>query len=128
MKKLILSAALLAGITFGTKAQNTASGEGGIKPASGDITMEANVNLLNGNVNLSNSLNQIRGRYFLSDDMAFRLGTNIRYRSDDPEVNIKTSTFEFSLAPGIEKHFAGTNRLSPYIGADLLFGFKRSHF
>jgi outer membrane protein W len=128
MKKLILSAALLAGFTFGANAQNTTSSEGGIKPTSGEITMEANVNLFGGDISLSNSLNQIRGRYFFSDNMAFRLGTNIRYQSNNPTLDVETSTFEFSLAPGIEKHFAGTNRLSPYIGADLLFGLKTSHY
>jgi hypothetical protein len=128
MKKLILSAALFAGLAFGAKAQNTTSDEGGIKPTSGDITMEANVNLLGGNVNLSNALNQIRGRYFLSDDMAFRLGVNINYSSEAPAPDVEFNSLEISLAPGIEKHFAGTNRLSPYVGADLLFGIKKVHY
>ncbi|KAA9340307.1 hypothetical protein [Adhaeribacter soli] len=129
MKKLILSAALLAGLAFGAKAQTTTtSDEGGIKPVAGEVTMEANVSLLNGGVSLSNSLNQLRGRYFLSDNMAVRLGVNISYNSDAPRPDVESRTIEFSLAPGIEKHFAGTNRLSPYVGADLLFGIKNVHF
>lgn len=129
MKKLILSAALFAGLAFGANAQSTStSDEGAIKPVAGEVTMEANVSLLNGGVSLSNSLNQLRGRYFLSDNMAIRLGINLSYNSDAPRPEVESRTMEFSLAPGIEKHFAGTNRLSPYVGADLLFGFKSVHF
>jgi hypothetical protein len=128
MKKLILSAALFAGLTFGAKAQTTTTtAEGGIKPVAGEVTLEANVSLLNGGVSLSNSLNQLRGRYFLSDNMALRLGVNISYNNDTPQPEVESRIIEFSLAPGIEKHFAGTNRLSPYVGADLLFGIKNVH-
>lgn len=38
-----------------------------------------------------------------------------------PELEKNTSTMTFSIRPGYEKHFAGTDRLSPYVGAELLF-------
>jgi len=130
MKKLILSAALLCGFAWNANAQTSDAGttDGGIKPTAGDVTLEANVNLFEGNVNLSNSLQQVRGRYFLSDKMALRLGVDLSYESTAPETDVKASTLEFSIAPGIEKHFAGTNRLSPYIGAELLFGLKTANY
>jgi outer membrane protein W len=129
MKKLVLSAALFCGLTWNAAAQTKETkNPDAIKPVAGEVTLEANVNLLNGSVNLSNALQQIRGRYFLSDNMALRLGGNLRYASDTPSPGIETSTTEISLAPGIEKHFAGTKRLSPYIGADLLFGLKSARF
>jgi len=33
-----------------------------------------------------------------------------------------TSVVSFAFLPGIEKHFAGTERLSPYVGAELALG------
>jgi hypothetical protein len=38
-----------------------------------------------------------------------------------PELDKKTSGMTFSIRPGYEKHFAGTEKLSPYIGAELAF-------
>lgn len=39
----------------------------------------------------------------------------------NPQADRRSSNFGFSIRPGYEKHFAGTDRLSPYIGAELLF-------
>jgi len=123
MKKTLLSAlfvTLFAGASF---AQDEQSG-GGFKATDGSITLEANVNPLAGTVNLSNSLNQIRTRMFISDDMALRLGFNLGLDnqaslSDDGEVETTERVFTLGIQPGIEKHFAGTDRLSPYVGAEL---------
>ncbi|MBK0403292.1 hypothetical protein I5M27_09865 [Adhaeribacter sp. BT258] len=109
---------------FFQRAQNT---NGDIKATGGDIALEANVNILSGGVSLSNSLNQIRGRYFLSNDMALRLGTHLSFNTTTPDPDTKTRAIEFSIAPGIEKHFAGTNRLSPYVAAELLIGLRSAH-
>lgn len=109
-------------------SRQESNGGDGIKATGGDITLEANVNLLSGNVSLSNSLNQVRARYFLSDDMAARLGAHISFNTSVPAPDAKTRAIEFSIAPGIEKHFAGTNRLSPYIGAELLLGIRNAHY
>ena len=38
-----------------------------------------------------------------------------------PEGDVKKSSFTIGIRPGYEKHFAGTERLSPYIGAELAF-------
>ncbi|MDX5346583.1 MAG: outer membrane beta-barrel protein [Hymenobacteraceae bacterium] len=124
MKKLLL--ALVAGsLSLAAQAQN----EETLKATAGDIAVEANVGITNGNVNLSNALNQIKGRYFLSDDMALRLGFNVSRQSFSMPgggigSTINRSDFMFSINPGIEKHFAGTNRLSPYIGAELSFAVR----
>ncbi len=111
-------------------ATNASGGNetGEIKAAGGDVTLEANVNLLGGTVNLSNSLQQVRARYFLSEDMALRLGGHLSFNTNTPAPDAKTRAIEFSIAPGIEKHFAGTNRLSPYLGAELLLGLRSAHY
>lgn len=39
----------------------------------------------------------------------------------NPETESVNKTFWFSIRPGFEKHFAGTDRLSPYVGAEIVF-------
>lgn len=39
----------------------------------------------------------------------------------NPQADQTDKTFSFSIRPGYEMHFAGTDRLSPYWGAELLF-------
>lgn len=38
----------------------------------------------------------------------------------NPEANLVTKVSGFSFRPGFEKHFEGTDRLSPYIGAEIV--------
>jgi opacity protein-like surface antigen len=40
---------------------------------------------------------------------------------DRPELYDTDKSFSFSLRPGYEKHFEGTDRLSPYVGGELVF-------
>lgn len=130
MKKPIL---ILASIfaSIGCFAQTTkVDSAKSLKPGAKSLTTELNVNPFNGQLSLNNSLNQIKFRYFTSPTVALRLGFN--YSRIDSTLNAsnpygvntyfsndekKSSTFGFNL--GIEKHFTGTKRLSPYIGADL---------
>jgi opacity protein-like surface antigen len=35
-------------------------------------------------------------------------------------------TFNFAIRPGYEMHFAGTDRLSPYVGAELVYAMESS--
>ncbi len=109
------------------------------KPVAGDYTAEMTLNPsqlgiftpgsgspleLNGGVNL-------RGRYFLKDNMAIRGGLNIGtdkdkmnfYQNPDGSGNKGSFTMNHStitLMPGIEMHHAGGEKLSTYCGADLL--------
>lgn len=82
---------------------------------------------------LSFNAPSLRMRYFIMDDLAARVSLSINNEStkdyyyelpdnaggEGTEIN-KTSLTMISL--GAEKHFAGTEKLSPYVGADLVFG------
>ena len=82
---------------------------------------------------LSFNAPSLRMRYFIMDDLAARVSLSINNAStkdyyyelpdnaggEGTEIN-KTSLTMISL--GAEKHFAGTEKLSPYVGADLVFG------
>jgi hypothetical protein len=74
-------------------------------------------------------ISSLRMRSFISDKSAIRMSAFIGGKSTpstsvqgEIELNSKTSNFDFSLRPGFEKHFAGTDKLSPYIGSELFFG------
>jgi len=115
MKSKLIAIALFVTAAFTTQAQDTTATTV-VKPTAGNITTEVLFNDF-GNISLNNGL--LRGRYFASDSKAFRLSLGVNYNYDELDGDAYTRTFGLSIAPGIEKHFAGTNRLSPYIGAEL---------
>ncbi|MCJ8208223.1 hypothetical protein MUY27_00795 [Mucilaginibacter sp. RS28] len=120
--------------TLAGYAQTTTVGteQEALKPQEKRISTELNVNPFNGQVNLNNSLNQIKLRYFVKNDVALRFGFNVNRKDTVASVNNpygpngyfsrddRKST-QFALNAGIEKHFTGTRRLSPYIGLDLTY-------
>ena len=124
MRKLMLIA-VFAGVATFASAQ--------FKPEAGQKTLEVNFAPLGG---APISINGIKLRMFNDATTAYRLGLNINYASSktrtgttaDGSVELydKASVLGISLQPGIEKHMAGTNRLSPYMGAVLDIGFQSS--
>lgn len=72
------------------------------------------------------SIPYLKGRYFISDNLAVRLGLDIKYQHNAPTKDLTQNMFQMSIVPGIEKHFAGTGRLSPYIGGEVNVGFTSS--
>lgn len=124
MKKLML-VAVLAGVTSFASAQ--------FKPEGGQKTLEVNFTPLGG---APISINGIKLRMFNDATTAYRLGLNVNFASSktrtgttaDGSVELydKASALGISLQPGIEKHMAGTTRLSPYIGGILDIGFQSS--
>jgi hypothetical protein len=98
-------------------------------------TTELNINPLQGQINLNNAVNQIKARYFISDQEAYRVAFSINnVRKEDVQsstygynaINNKDikKSLTINLNLGREKHFIGTRRLSPYIGWELALGFK----
>jgi hypothetical protein len=134
MKKVFLVFGLVA-TTFAAKAQVNDEFKS-FKPTKGSVTTE--LGLAGGLNNADFTLNEkssglLRFRYFVKQDLAFRLGVNVSAHSDKSKVygtgvdlNKEGEKTERStgllLNLGIEKHFAGTPRLSPYVAGDLLLG------
>lgn len=129
MKKIILS--LVAAATLLATEVNAQD----YKPAAGDNTLELQLAPLGA---APFSMGGIRYRRFLSETTALRATVYLGYTSNTEitqqadefpgaeELKTRTSSFEIGLRPGIEKHFAGTDRLSPYIGGELDFAMKTS--
>ncbi|MAC95751.1 MAG: hypothetical protein CMC96_09630 [Flavobacteriales bacterium] len=123
-KKVLLVAAIAAGI-FTSNELNAQD----FKPAGGEKNIEVNFTPLSGS---PIGMNNLRFRYFASSDIAYRLGFSVSSSSETTpsevpdgtttvELEDKSSSFGISINPGIEKHFEGTDRLSPYVGAVLNF-------
>lgn len=134
MKKVFTTAAFVLSACAFTMAQDAApSAPSDFKPAAGANNLELNFVPLNGKpINLT----YIRYRRFLSETTAFRLGVGISFSSNKADSvfaskipsavagttvksGYKKTEMGWNIRPGFEKHFTGTNRLSPYIGAEL---------
>jgi hypothetical protein len=133
MKKAILFIALVATTVVGAQAQKFQGGE---------KNLEVEFNPFGGS---PIGMNGIRFRMFNSESSAIRVGFNIGGTNDNqvysqqdktegsdgatvilPELNQSQQTFNFAIRPGYEKHFAGTDRLSPYVGAELMYAMSSS--
>ncbi len=127
MKKFILSFAVVALIAFSANAQ-----EKSFIPTSGDISLEVDFTPFGG---APIQANFIKGRFFISDNLAVRAGILFTHESykdnwETPGAGVGGSVLteeesaagtEFGLFPGVELHIGDFNRVSPYIGAE--FGF-----
>lgn len=113
------------------------------KPAAGDKTVEFNLNFATGTgvtYGLGSTalvgVPELRIRYFMAPDMAVRVKLGLGSASGETKstamvagteitnTNKTSSGFALALTPGIEKHFGGTDKLSPYVGAELPIGFQ----
>jgi outer membrane protein W len=126
MKKIMIfvGALTLSGTMFAQKAtkENPFSLEGQLSYNASSLSFNAP---------------SLRMRYFLADDLAARVSLSLNNSStkdyyyenvnnaggEGTEIN-KTSMTMISL--GAEKHFGGTDKLSPYVGADLVYGMGNS--
>jgi opacity protein-like surface antigen len=133
MKKVVLFIALVATSVAGAQAQKFQGGE---------KNLEVEFNPFGGS---PIGMNGLRFRMFNSESSAIRIGFNIGgtnnnevYSQQDktegsdgavvilPELNQSMQTFNFAIRPGYEMHFAGTDRLSPYVGAELMYAMQSS--
>ena len=129
MKKVLLSAVALLAFGFANAQEE-------IKPKTGNLTTEVSVNGLINNTSFSiqdqsfGNGAMFKARYFKTDNVAYRLVAfaNLDSQTDKAVVgdDTKTNVFGLGLGFGLEKHFAGTDRLSPYVGFDGIFGFESS--
>ena len=130
-KLIIVSITMLFGVSvFAQDVEKT------YKPTSGDQAFELNFDP--GAIFGSNSgdLFSLQGgigyRKFISEKSAVRLladlSTNsvtqiIQQETDNyAELTSRSTAFNVLIAPGYEKHFDGTARLSPFVGGEALIG------
>ena len=142
MKKLVLAA--IAVFAFGTAnaqyksiKKTTVTADTGstseFKPVKGTVTTEVGVSggLFNTDFGVIDAAAKFR--YFIKDDLAIRAGLGLGSRKVEtnsvpaPNGNQTTTVQRYTdrvFNIGAEKHFSGSDRLSTYVGADLLFAFQ----
>ncbi|MCQ2231833.1 MAG: hypothetical protein MJZ30_08310 [Paludibacteraceae bacterium] len=137
MKKLFLGvAALLSALSMNAQAEENTAVEtkeakevNQYKVDEGKFMMEIGyVPATAGSVNLPGGM--LRGVYVLSEKIELKMGLNVGIVKDvqdnakagDEWVKNSERTATFAIEPGFNYCFEGTNRLEPYIGAELLFG------
>lgn len=132
MKKLFLASALaLFGVV---NAQE-------YKPGTGDVTTEFGLSggLGNTNLELPGKDGYFKARYFKANNIAYRASLSLSSNSETKDIDSftsegttselhttgkdKLSTTGFNLGFGLEKHFTGTERLSPYVGGEVFLGY-----
>lgn len=128
MKKLLVLAGI-ALLGFNANAQEE------FKPKAGNLTTEVAVQGLINNMSFNiqdqafGNGAMFKARYFKADNLAYRVLVFANVESEttkaDPD-DLKENKFGLGLGFGMEKHFAGTERLSPYVGFDGIVGFDSS--
>lgn len=144
MKKILLTLTAIAGLTASGFSQD-------YKPTAGMSSLEVTFdpssifNANNGGPTFAlpsiYNLNQgLKYRNWMSSNVAtrgtFLLGFRnisnpiVLQNSAGENVDANTSYFEWAvqIKPGIERHFAGTDRLSPYMGAELILGYGSNKY
>jgi opacity protein-like surface antigen len=120
MKKIVLTAAVFA-LTLSTAFSQE------FKPKEKEIAVGLGFN----DFKTFSLVNGLSARYFYKSDLAIRGGFYIDREStaqygydgtgSETSSSIRNVT-KFNLSIGAEKHFSGTDRLDPYVGADILLG------
>lgn len=102
-----------------------------------DLTIEATLNLQVGGAPINFQVSEIRMRYFLANNLALRTkfafgysnNTDYVYKVIDPSIppfTLKSKSSDFSFGLGLEKHFTGTDKLSPYLAGEIGFGLNNN--
>lgn len=146
MKKSVLILAAIIGLAATTQAQvSTFKPEGGMSSLEVTFDPTAIFNASSGasmfGLSSIGGLNQgIKYRNWMSENMAargtFLVGLRnistpyVTLDSDGEEVDIKDVSFEWAvqIRPGVERHFKGTDRLSPYVGSELIIGYGANKY
>ena len=102
------------------------------KPTEGNVVTEAQFNFGN-NATTNFGLSALKFRYFVADDMVARLTLNVTGNSstenfaENADGTGATGSYDwknsgFGASVGVEKHYTGNSRFSPYMGAQVGFG------
>lgn len=67
------------------------------------------------------SIENLRVRYFIDYNLALRAGLKLNYENESPTDSLSRNGFGVGIKAGLEFHFPGTRRLSPYWGFELQF-------
>lgn len=98
------------------------------KPRKDNILVEGVFELSFGDKPVGINFSELKGRYFATNQMAYRARINAQIESLNKEIQggklgigtVNNSTQNISAGGGIEIHIDGSKRISPYYGAEVL--------
>jgi outer membrane protein W len=146
MKKIVLALTAVIGFTVVSVAQDKV-----YKPVAGMSSLEVTFDpstIFNANnagptfalPSIGGLNNGVKYRNWMSENTVrrgtFLLGfknisvPTILFKTNGDKVDAQNSYFEWAvqIRPGMEKHFTGTKRLSPYLGSELIVGLGASKY
>lgn len=115
MKNTLLVLALTFAAAFSAQAQDSTTSD--FKPVAGDKTIEVGSSLFFSHDYYTGITLQFRK--FTSNTHAFRISTGAHINNTDDGKGASSTFGVLTISPGLERHFTGTSRLSPFIGAEL---------
>lgn len=112
-------------------------GQDTLKAFSNRWGTELNFNPFNGSLTMNNSNAQIKLRKFYNNNKALRIALTVGYMQDNSKAespygsypiddNLRRSSMYSAINIGVENHFSGSRRISPYIGWEVGIGYKTS--
>lgn len=109
----------------------TSFAEESYAPAANDLSLEVQFNPFSNNFTTF-QIDQIKARYFFTDNDALRIGLGFGVDSDkvvadpedEPDAWTKNKTGNFSISLGYERHFFSYKRVDLYAGAGLSYRYN----
>jgi opacity protein-like surface antigen len=130
MKKYLIVLTVAAAIAVAGGVQECSAQNGSVKPEKGSFALEVGFSPFDvegNNILLHNG--EVRGIYSISDKIGIRVGLGLgasmesddNGQSGDEWTKMTSRATRIALSPGIVYSFAGTDKLSPYIGGEIVF-------
>jgi len=117
---MLLTALLLISCPIFAQDESAEESSSGGMAGTGDLLFE-----VTGTPFLGSSLlnfSEFRARYFLTEDMAVRLGMDMNLNNNQQTPDVVVNDSYYGLMPGFEYHFVNDGAFRSYAAADLMFG------
>lgn len=121
MKKLFLfSVVLLLSISPLIGQDSVEKDLSGYSPAAGDVLIEITGTPFAGNSLLN--FGSFRGRVFVSENLAPRLGLSMNLNNGQSTPDVVTNLSQYTVMPGLEYHLTNEGSFRSYVALDLSIG------
>lgn len=117
---MLLTALLLISCPIFAQDESAEESSSGGMAGTGDLLFE-----VTGTPFLGSSLlnfSEFRARYFLTEDMAVRLGMDMNLNNNQQTPDVVVNDSYYGLMPGFEYHFVNEGSFRSYAAADLMIG------
>ncbi|MGM0581153.1 MAG: hypothetical protein ACQETL_10765 [Bacteroidota bacterium] len=117
---MLLTALLLLSCPIFAQDESAEESSSGGMAGTGDLLFEVTGTPFNGSSLLNFS--EFRGRYFLAEVMAIRIGMTMDLNNNQPRPDLVYNESYYGIMPGFEYHLDNDGSFRSYAAADLMFG------